>query len=246
MSECGVDSGYSFWSEKEEKLLRENYKDVSKSEMLSLLPERSWESIKLKAIDLGLTTPLVEHRQSEEVLEQLRENAEENMVEVDFHKKRLVSYVMGVIDGDGFHDGSSAIGLETKSERFADKFSDALGDIGLNPGRGTRRGKETVWASSRQFVSWLMQFDYDSKFRWLRNSGKIWEYIEGAYDSDGDFSHPGPRICSYDEKEKEFIYRLAVTLGLEASIQSNNVYIRTSSREKFFENVDPVYEKRRP
>ncbi|PSH01398.1 MAG: hypothetical protein BRC26_03610, partial [Nanohaloarchaea archaeon QH_8_44_6] len=76
--------------------------------------------------------------------------------------------------------------------------------------------------------------------------GDIWKYIEGAYDSDGDFSNSGPRLCSYDEEEKKFIKRIYDHLGLESSIQTNNVYVKVSSADQFFKNVDPVYKKRRP
>lgn len=246
MKEHGINSGYDFWSEDEEKILQKNYKQVSKQEAIELLPGRSWEAIKLKAMELGLSTPIEKHRKSKEVIRQLRKNSEENTLEVDFGRGAALSYVLGVIDGDGFHDRNGAVGLETKSKEFADKFADSLKSIGLNPGRGNRRGKETVWASSKQLVKWLMQLDYESKFEWLENSGSRWEYIEGAYDSDGNFSNPGPRICSYDEEEKQFLKRVLESLGLEANIHSNNVYVPAKSKKKFFENVDTVYDERKP
>ncbi len=248
MKKFGIDSDYTgFWSKEEKQKLRENYRERSKKEVMSLLPDRSWEAIKLKAMDLGLSKPISEHRKSNEVAEILRKNAEESMVEIDYDKIDHVSYVLGVIDGDGFHDNKGLIGLEVNLKEFADKFKQSLEEIGLNPGRGQRRGKETVWASSTEFVEWLCDFDWETKFRWLKEEGEVWKYIEGAYDSDGDFSNPGPRICSYDIEEKKFIHQiLTEILDLEASIQQNNVYVKVSSRGKFFDNIDPVYEKRRP
>lgn len=248
MKKFGIDSDHTgFWSEEEEQKLSQNYRQKSKKEVMSLLPDRSWEAIKLKAMDLGLARDQEEYRKSDEVRERLRKNAEEKMVEIEYDKIDHVSYVLGVIDGDGFHDKKGTIGLEVKLGGFADKFKRSLEEIGFNPGRGQRRGKETVWASSTEFIEWLSGFDWETKFRWLKEEGDVWKYIEGAYDSDGDFSNSGPRICSYDAEEKNFIHRiLTETLGLEASIHQNNVYVKVSSRGKFFENVDPVYEKRKP
>lgn len=248
MKEFGIESDHTgFWSENEEQKLERNYNECSKEEIRSMLPNRSWEAIKLKAMELGVATPIEEHRHSDEVRERLQRNTEQNMIKADYDRKEEVSYILGVVDGDGFHDKKGTIGLEVKFSGFADKFEESLKNVGFNPGRGKRRGKETVWASSTEFVKWMSRFNWKTKFRWLKEEGEVWRYIEGAYDSDGDFSNVSPRICSYDIEEKKFLHKiLTEILGLEASIQQNNVYIKASSREKFFENVDPVYDKRRP
>lgn len=247
MKKYNIDSDYKgFWTEDEEEKLRGMYRNSSREELDRAFPERSWNAIKLKAMDLGLAKPMEEHRNSEEVKKILKENAEKNAVEVGFEKKQEISYIMGVVDGDGYTDNTGAVGLEVKNPDFANKFSEKLSSVGLNPGRGQRRGKETVWASSKELVEWLEDFDYMSKFRWLFQKGEPWSYIEGAYDSDGDFSHVGPRICSYDEEEKKFVRKILEKLGLVCSIQSNNVYVRKSSKQKFFDNVNPVYDRRSP
>lgn len=247
MKKYNIDSDYNgFWTEEEEKKLRKVYKNSSREEIEQAFSGRSWNAIKLKAMDLGLAKPMEEHRKSEEVRKILNENAREQAIEIDFGRAEALSYIVGVVDGDGYTDNSGTLGLEVKNPDFADKFSEKLNTVGLNPGRGQRRGKETVWASSKDLVDWLEDFDYQSKLRWLSQEGELWSYIEGAYDSDGDFSHVGPRICSYDEQEKKFIRKILDRLGLACSIQSNNVYVQKSSRQKFFENVDPVYDRRAP
>lgn len=247
MKKFGINSDHTgFWSKEEKQKLRENYREKSKKEVMELLPDRSWEAIKLKAMGLGLSKPISEHRNSEQVAETLRKNSEENMIEINYDKIDHLSYIIGVIDGDGYHDNKGTIGLEVKLKDFADKFKRSLEEIGFNSGRDQRRGRETVWASSTEFVEWLYGFNWETKFEWLKEEGDVWKYIEGAYDSDGDFSNVSPRICSYDIEEKKFIHRiLTEILGLDASIQQNNVYVKASSRAEFFENVDPVYEKRR-
>lgn len=157
MSEHGVDSDHSgFWDDEELDFLRENYpgdKEQVKSEL-----DRSWEAIKLKAMKEGLSRDREEYRNSEEVANKLRQLAEENAIEIDFDNTSHLSYLLGVNDGDGYHDNEGSIGLEVKSHDFAEKFMDCLRSLGLNPNRKMRRGKVNVWASSRNLVEWLMDF----------------------------------------------------------------------------------------
>lgn len=246
MSELGVKTDRAGeWSEKEKKILKERY-PCQKEEIKNKLPERTWNAIKLKAMSLGLAREQEKYRNSNEVKEQLRELAENNKILVDWDRKAEISYVLGVIDGDGFTDGRGTFGLETTSEGFAIKFSSFLEEIGLNPTIGDREDKKAVWGSSLNFYKWLEDMSYGDKFVWLKEEGDFWKYIEGAYDSDGDFSNPGPRICSYDEEEKEFLNRILTYLGLKNTIQQNNVYVWVEGKDRFFDNVDPVYDRRRP
>jgi len=233
----------SKWSEKEKKLLKDNYPG-DKSKISSLFPERSWNAIKLKAMDLDLARDQEEYRRSEEVAKNCRRLSRQNEIEVDFSNKKALSYVLGVIDGDGYHDNSGTIGLEVKDELFANKFIERLEELGLNPNKGEKRGKTSVWASSQVLVNWLM--DLDEKLDWLKKEGDPWKYIEGQYDSDGNLHPSGsPRICSYDEEEKLFVQKLFEYLGIEANIQQNNVWVTKPSSEKFFGNIDPVLERRK-
>ncbi|MFB6213209.1 MAG: hypothetical protein ABEJ07_01435 [Candidatus Nanohaloarchaea archaeon] len=245
MDELGVESEYTgFWTEEEVGKVKQYYPD--KSEKLTSELNRTWNAIKHKAMELGFARNEEEYQRSDEVVNRLNRLSEERTIELDFENHSALSYLLGVTDGDGYHDNEGTIGLEVKSEKFAKKFMNCLRTLGLNPGQGTGRGKIQVWASSKKLVEWLMSFDYDSKQEWLKRRGDCWKYIEGVYDSDGNFSNSGPRICSYDEAEKKFLKSVIECLGLEASIHSNNVYISSSSKDQFFKNIDPVYEKRRP
>jgi len=247
MKEHGINTEYTFWSDEEEKVLEKHYKKASKQEITSILSGHSWKSIKDKAIELGLSTPIEKHRKSPEVLSRMRKIADQKAIEPKLDKVSEVSYIMGVMDGDGYSDNEGSVGLEVKSEKFAEKFCSKLELIGLNPSRGSRReNMETVWASSKRLVEWLENFSYVKKEEWLFEEGDPWKYIEGAYDSDGDLSNPGPRICSYDQEEKEFLLTILDRLGLDVSLHSNNVYVSVSSKDKFFRNVDPVISHRRP
>jgi len=244
MSEHNIKSDIADpWSEGEKDILRQNY-PCEKSEILDLLPERSWNAIKLKAMDLGLARDQDDYRNSEEVAERCRKLAEENEIDVKFEETEVLSYVLGVVDGDGFHDNDGTIGLEVKDLEFAEKFVKKLKILGLNPNTGQRRGKEAVWASSQVLVEWVQ--DLEDKVDWLSDEGSAWKYIEGQYDSDGNL-HPcgSPRICSYDEQEKKMINQVFLNLNVECNIQQNNVWVAKSSSNKFFNNVNSVLDRRK-
>jgi len=244
MSKYGIKSDIvSPWTEEEKHILRENYPG-NKSEISEKLPERSWNAIKLKAMDLGLARDQEEYRQSQEVAEKCRKLAEENEIDVKFEEAEVLSYVLGVIDGDGFHDNNGTIGLEVKDLEFAEKFVGKLEILGLNPNTGQRRGKEAVWASSQVLVEWLQNLE--NKIDWIFDEGSAWKYIEGQYDSDGNLHPSGsPRICSYDEQEKKLIQQILQNLNVECNIQQNNVWVAKSSSNKFFNNVNSVLDRRK-
>lgn len=235
------------WSEKEEKILIESYLKVPKGKLLSLLPSRSWSAIKAKALKLGLTRLAEEYRKSERVKEKLRSLAEKNTIQVNFKEKNTLSYVLGVMDGDGFHDKKHTIGLEVISKEFADKFYKALQKLNLRPGRGTRKNRklETVWASSKQLIDWYELMNSGEREKWLKEEGDEWKYIEGRYESDGSIRSGGsPCICSTDEEELEFIYTLLSNLEIECSKQKQMVYVYHSSKDEFFENITPIIKNR--
>jgi transcriptional regulator with XRE-family HTH domain len=243
MSEYGIDSDVAEpWTEEEKQILKRNYPG-DKSTISELLPERSWNAIKLQAMDLGLARDQQEYRNSREAAEKCRKLAKENEIDVKFEQKKPLSYVMGVIDGDGFHDFNGTIGLEVKDREFAEKFAEKLQLLGLNPNMGKKRGKETVWASSQVLVNWLQAME--EKSDWLFREGDCWKYIEGQYDSDGNLHPSGsPRICSYNKQEKVLVHKILQKLGVECNIQQNNVWVSKSSSDEFFENVDPVLDRR--
>jgi|GEM_PF-574260 len=243
MKDFGIETKSSkFWSEDEEEILEENYLELSREKLMSLLPNRSWDAIKSKAFKLGLCRTEEEYRKSEEVKARLKSYSRQNTIEVDFQEKDKLSYILGVLDGDGFHDGTYTIGLEVISEKFANKFYRALKSIGLNPGRGEREGdKETVWASSKQLINWYEELGREEKLEWLLGEGDCYSYIEGRYESDGNMHPTGAlRITSTDPKEIKFMEKLFSYLEIQPSIQKENIWISKVDSEKFFEKVNPV------
>lgn len=233
------------WTRSEENILKEKYGCSSREDLEEIFSDRSWNAIKLKAMNLGLAVPAEDYRHSREVKERLKKNSKELEIEVDFSQKEVLSYVLGVIDGDGFHDKVRSIGLEVTNADFAKKFEESLEALGLNPGTGTRRGKETVWASSVRLVEWIKRMQSGERHNWLLDEGNPWKYFEGRYESDGNIHPSGsPRVCSYDEDEKEFMASLFKDIGVKCSIQQNNVWVSAKSKDLFFDRINPVL--RRP
>lgn len=244
MSEHDIDSSYAFWAEEEEEYLRENYQSSSKEEILEHFSDRTWKALKDKARDLGVAMTAEERRNSEEVLQRLRKNSEENAIKIDLENSPVISYLLGVLDGDGFTDNKGTVGLEAKDKPFVKKFMRKLREAGFNPGNGMKDEKHTVWASSLQFTNWYENLSDDQKFEWLKEKGNFWKYIEGQYESDGNIHPSGsPRICSYDEQEKLLIKRIFDCLGIHANIQQNNVWVSKTSAEDFFQSISPVIRK---
>lgn len=206
----------------------------------------------MKAIEIGVANSAEEYRNSREVKNRLRRLSEKNTVDIDFDNSEVLSYIWGVVDGDGFHDNKGTVGLEVTNADFADKFENCLEELGMNPGRGTRRTEYdrkqilSVWASSKKLIEWIMDIeDFSAREDWLSQKGDIWKYVEGRYESDGNI-HPcgSPRICSYDEKARGFMKNLFSELGVSATLQQNNVWISKSDRDKFFDNIDPALRKK--
>lgn len=253
MKEYELESDYpGFWSEEEKSELEENYRAETKQELITRFEDRSWNSIKLKAMEIGVAKSAEEHRNSDKVKSKLRELAKSKRKDINFEQTNKLSYILGVVDGDGFHDNKGSIGLEVTNTDFADKFEEALNSIGLNPGRGKRNRSESrkeldsVWASSTELINWLSGLDdYSNKLYWLSEKGSISKYVEGRYESDGNIHPSGsPRICSYDSEARRFIQKLFTELGIDSSLQQNNVWVSKSDRDLFFEKVDPVLRKK--
>ena len=103
MSEHDIDSSYAFWAEEEEEYLRENCQSSSKDEILEHFSDRAWRALKDKARDLGVAMTAEERRNSEEVLQRLRKNSEENAIKIDLENSSVISYLLGVLEGGRIH-----------------------------------------------------------------------------------------------------------------------------------------------
>ncbi len=250
MKEYGIPTrGHKKWSKEEEKILKKYYLKLPKEKLCSLLPERSWEAIKLKALTLGIARKKEEVRRSKEVVERLRKLAALKMIKPRFERKKDLAYVLGVLDGDGYTDRKRTVGLETVTKEFAEKFTKTLRRIGLNAHMkfNKKRKKWVVWASSKLLVEWYHSMDDKKKLSWLLRENVAWEYLKGLYDSDGYLTPGGvPIICGYNPKKNEFVSKLLKKLEISTTVHKDRVYITVVSSRKFFEHVRSVIKHRNP
>jgi len=97
-----------------------------------------------------------------------------------------LSYVLGVLSGDGFIQKSGyRIALCCREKCFAESFRIALEKIGLHPSKIYRdsRGYFRVQAFSKIFCDWYFKLDY-SEIRKIVSKYPL-EYIRGFYESEG-------------------------------------------------------------
>ncbi len=250
MKEYGIPTrGHKKWSKKEEEILKKYYLKLPKEELCNLLPKRSWEAIKQKALKLGIARKKEEFRKSKEVVERLRKLAASKMIKPRFERKKDLAYILGVLDGDGYTDRKWSVGLETVTREFAEKFTKTLRRVGLNANMrfNKKKKKWIVWASSKLLVQWYLSLDNIKKLSWLIKNKVAWEYLKGLYDSDGALHPCGvPQICGTKIEKNEFVGKLLTRLGIENTIHKDKVWIKASSAKKFFAHICSVIPYRNP
>ena len=237
------------WSKNEEKLLRKYYLKKPKDNLLKIFSDRNWRAIKLKAHFMGLSMNATEYRKSDEVRNRLRELSKKRMIKINYKRKKDIAYILGVIDGDGYTDKKSTIGLETISLEFIKKFMKGLKIIGINPNYCARKERKqwVSWGCSKQFVDWYSSLTPKKKSIYLKRNDTIWRYIEGLYDSDGALHPCGcPQICGYNIEKNKFVGDLLTYLNIENTVHKDKVWIRARSTKDFFKNVKCVIDKRNP
>lgn len=113
-----------------------------------------------------------------------------NPIEWEPTKSKELSYVIGVLYGDGCVYRSKhqyGIRLGVNDRKFAEEFKNSIEKIGLNPSiyktEEQNKSPYIVSAYSKQFVSWFQGLNLiDSKqYYW----GFKKQFVKGMYDSDG-------------------------------------------------------------
>jgi len=107
-----------------------------------------------------------------------------------------LSYILGIIAGDGCVSGHNCIELGTKDLEFAEEFREALKAIGLRANVIERnhwvknlKRQERGWqcyANSVVFVSWFKGLAQEQKEGIARQFP--WEYIRGMFESEGSYT----------------------------------------------------------
>jgi len=177
------------YSKREEEILREHYKTMPREELLDLLPNRSWESIKTKASKMNLERDIYHNRF------------------IPRYNKTL-SYVLGVIYGDGWVCESGRkgrdvkekmVGLENRNKKFVQSFVETLEDLGLHAyvtekekyGKKFYRGV----SYSSSFVEWFEELDFSEVQDFVSEDSFFYPFVRGFYESEGSICRPKKKTC---------------------------------------------------
>ncbi len=239
------------WDAREEEILKKAYLNISKEELLSVLPHRTWSAIKLKAMKLKLARKKKDYNTSKEIKDRLRCLAKKNLIKIDFEKSKELAYILGVLDGDGYTNKTYTLGLETKTKEFAEKFKDKLRKVGFNSNmkfaKKDNKSHWFVWGSSKKFIQWYLSLSSQKKKRWLLKKQVAWEYLKGLYDSDGALHPCGcPQICSHNAEQKKFVSGLLDALNISNNIHKDKIWIRAKHADIFFKKVESIIPHRNP
>jgi len=142
-----------------------------------------------------------------------------------------LSYILGVIDGDGSVHGNDRIELSVKDYAFAKEFETALKAIGLRANvikddywKKDLQRQARMWkcyAYSAVFVRWYKGLTQEQKEGIARQYPK--EYLKGMFESEGTYVI-GPngsvhvRFFNFDYELLLVVQRLLTLLGYESKI----------------------------
>ena len=142
-----------------------------------------------------------------------------------------LSYVLGVIDGDGYvclerKSRNFKVGLNTRDREFAEAFQMALKNIGLKANIYFNKSSKMwiVYAYSKPFYSWYRSLTVEEKRKLIQRFPV--DYLRGLYDSDGSFymcksrKNRYPRVMIYNSNIGllNFARELLAKLGMKSYI----------------------------
>jgi intein-encoded DNA endonuclease-like protein len=107
-----------------------------------------------------------------------------------------LSYILGVLEGDGYviyKSGKYLIGLSTKDYDFAKYFYRKLTNIGLKPKTHYYQTKNKNWSeryivecNSKKFCEWYFNLNkYDDYYKLLKEKEHKCMFLRGMFDSEG-------------------------------------------------------------
>ena len=219
---------------------------MDKNDLIKEL-NRDWNSIKNKAYSLGIT-----QKKSIHTINRAKDVSILNTTDIDRNKKEDISYIIGVIDGDGWCSKSNRwstyqIGLETKHKPFANKFFKKLVKIGLNPMfKKLSNDNWLICVTSKSLGELYIRIDRE---KYLSNNNLIWRYLDGMYDSEGHLHKKRyPMICTTSEEIKSILVKLLNKVNIYPNIHYKHgnvdkVYIPAKYADDFLSNIISVYSK---
>jgi len=156
-----------------------------------------------------------------------------------------LSYILGVIDGDGSVNGVDRIELGTKDYEFAKEFETALKAIGLraNTRNNDRWNKslkrqqriQKCYASSAVFVDWYRSLLREQKEEIVQQFPE--EYLKGMFESEGTYTivtNGGVHVhfSNTDYESLLMVQRLLALLGYDSNIYEFKFKDYFSGQEK--------------
>lgn len=175
------------------------------------------------------------------------------IVEVDLEPSSPLSYVVGVILGDGYvtKDGRDRrVGLHCANKVFALSFKESLSEIGLNPRLYEEKcDMFRVIASSIQFYRWFENTKFNSNHDLISTYPR--DFIRGIYESEGSIDEE-ITIYSTKENNSNLYFNVLKRLGfrprkveMERKDKPNefNVVVRKSLIPKFMDKINPAIKR---
>lgn len=197
------------WSEDELSTLRTLYADSEKIDLLNLLPNRTWSSIRQRAYKDGI----------------IRTDAPAAENDFSYTTNNLdIAYLLGIYLTDGFttknHNRTRRLGLTVLDKSIQNRFQDAgSGLFGKRNSIFTNNEKYwSSWIYSIQLCNWLNTVTQDKK--WLPDfvytESVEWqkEFLAGLIDGDGWATFSPNRYKTKDGKPTETWYCQIGLVGL--------------------------------
>lgn len=169
---------------------------------------------------------------------------------VDFTEEEALSYILGVMIGDGgiyeSRKDEFLVELNQTRKRFAQSFKKALEKIGLNPkiyGPHQPKNKDhsplyMTKAHSKLLVEWFEQLNLEEIFQYVvKDLANAREFIRGFYESEGSnviSSSWRLSIGSTERKKLEIVDRVLNKIGFKFRFKEVN-------RGKSWRGIDGSY-----
>lgn len=166
-------------------------------------------------------------------IEGIKLSRERITIKPNFENQKAISYILGVLKGDGSAcfqtSGGWIVKLRQTRINFADSFEDALEDIGLHPhsfkkDENVKQG--FVWctyAYSKLFVEWYQNLKLKDIEEFVNGSiENKKEFIRGFYESEGYFQRVRKgelvHMSNTNERLANFVCLLIDNLGFNPHI----------------------------
>jgi len=148
-----------------------------------------------------------------------------NQIKPNLKNKRILSYILGVIKGDGFvykRGYCYFVGLDSSDKEFSLSFLEALKKVNLNPSMFlNKKGYWRTIGSSKLFYKWYKSLNFKQIKQIAFKYPK--EFIRGFYESEGCYHMAQKKysriiIVNTDERLIKLVKKLIENLGFKTNL----------------------------